>query len=715
MSRALCEHRGPAMRARFGARMLLAWNIATKGKNIMSWRTITDAQWRPKLFFAPGVPAVKIGQAMSMSNAAAREETIFNIARQLTHPQDRFAYLDDACGADTPLRQRVERLLGAEHEANEFLAANPLTVKEVPPAQVGRERKQTDQPTTPSAPVAGDVIEDYEIIEKIGGNMGLVFKARHRLLDKIVALKLLPAHYITDPARLARFQRELRVMGQLEHPNLVTAADARVVGCWHIVAMELIDGIDLQRIVEDHGALPVAAACEAVRQAALALQHAHQHGLIHRDIKPSNLMLTHSGTIKVIDMGLAMMPDDTTVQLTQTGLVLGTMSYCAPEQFRDASRVDIRADIYSLGCTLFHLLTGKAPYAERKTLAEVMQAHLHEPFPKLHEAQPDAPAELEPVLARMTAKDPDSRFATPGEVAQALEPFARAADLKPFVSARTGQAGSGRVSTRRTPPMPEAGRPARARQQRSKARWARVTGLVVLLVAVAGAVFLAVKRPQSETAITNRVPVVVLMDTIAKDGIYDQDNKDIGASNAREVSTALEAEGVPIAAHPEPLHAGWARETAVIAKKPDLLIIHRSSFHHSFNAVFNFGRATDGFAQPLDDPMWRFLYNDVGDDKLITLLGCIGNEVPHTKFLVYSRGTDTNWLSEDFRVQWVREVEERFPKLKDRVSTMVIPNGYTGSFRQTDTRALLRTNVIKILGLPDKRERAGNLQARQNP
>src|SRR6266567_7819944 len=165
-------------------------------------------------------------------------------------------------------------------------------------------------PMSRADPVPGDVIEDYEILEKIGGNMGLVFKARHRLLDKVVALKLLPAEWIADPARLTRFQREIRVMGQLEHPNLVTAADARIVGSWHLVAMEWIDGVDLDRLVRAHGPLPVAAGCEDARQAALGLQYAHQHGLIHRDIKPSNLMLTRAGTIKVIDMGLALIRED---------------------------------------------------------------------------------------------------------------------------------------------------------------------------------------------------------------------------------------------------------------------------------------------------------------------------------------------------------------------------------------------------------------------
>ena len=338
------------------------------------------------------------------------------------------------------------------------------------------------------APVQGDVIGDYEILEKIGGNMGLVFRARHRLLEKVVALKLLPADWISDPARMARFQREMRIMGQLEHPNLVTAADARSVDCWHLVAMEWIEGVDLQRLVRTEGPLPVAVSCEAARQAAVGLQYAHQHGLIHRDIKPSNLMLTRTGTIKVIDMGLALTKEDSAMQLTQTGLVLGTVTYCAPEQFRDASRVDIRADIYSLGCTLYHLLTGKAPYCERKAFAEVVQAHLNEPFPTLAAVRPDAPAGLETVLARMTAKDPASRFATPSAVAEALEPFAQGADLAPLVPASVPQSPPPRPAGAKATPAPNQ-RHSASNEQQPKAHWSRRAALVTL-PAAAGAVFL---------------------------------------------------------------------------------------------------------------------------------------------------------------------------------------------------------------------------------
>ena len=154
----------------------------------------------------------------------------------------------------------------------------------------------------------------------------------------------------------------------------------------------------------------------------------------------------------------------------------------------------------------------------------------------------------------------------------------------------------------------------------------------------------------------------------------------------------------------EPLYAGWARETPVISRNPDLVIVHRSSFHHSYNAVFNFGSPTNNFKQPAEDPQWQFLYDYVADDRLITLLGLIGNEVPQTKFLIYSRGTDTNWLRDDFRAEWVTKVEARFPKLKGRIDTMVISRGKKGSFYNSETRELLRSNVIDILKLPKKRQ-----------
>jgi tRNA A-37 threonylcarbamoyl transferase component Bud32 len=549
---------------------------------------------------------------------------------------------------------------------------------------------------TPVAPVAGDVIEDYEIVEKIGGNMGLVFKARHRLLDKVVALKIFPTDWTADSARRARFEREMRVMGQLSHPNLVTAADARSVDSWHLVAMEWIDGLDLQQLVRTQGPLPVAEACEVARQTALALQHAHEHGLIHRDIKPSNLMLTRKGTVKVIDLGLALTKDDSSAQLTHAGHVLGTMTYCAPEQFRDASSVDIRADIYSLGCTLYHLLTGKSPYSERKTFAEVVQAHLNDPFPNLRDTCPGVPAGLESVLARMTAKDPASRFATPRAVVEALEPFARGANLEQLLLRSNPQEPPGRVGAAQARRTPERLRPA-GDGDRPKKFWGRAVALLLLLLAIAGAGFLIMNLMKP----VDRDPVVVLMDTTAPGGVYDEENRIRGGTNAEELNKVLQ-DLLPNSLRPETISSTWVREAQVLAMHPRLVVIHRSSFFHSMNAEFNFG-ASPEFAKPADDEKWKILYR-IADDRIESVLGYVGTAEPQTKFLVYSRGTDENWLRPEFREQWKKKLEERFPKLKGRITTMVIPGGKAGTFRDAKTAEEIRNHVKAILGLHEKHD-----------
>jgi serine/threonine protein kinase len=558
-------------------------------------------------------------------------------------------------------------------------------------------------PVSTGAPSPGEVIGGYEILERIGGNMGLVFKARHQMLDKVVVLKLVPADCIADPARLTRFQREMRAMGQLEHPNLVTAADARSVGEWHFVAMEFIDGVDLHQLVRVRGGLPIAAACEAARQAAQGLQYAHEHGLIHRDIKPSNLMLTRAGVLKVIDMGLALIREDSTAQLTQTGLVLGTMSYCAPEQFRDASHVDIRADIYSLGCTLFHLLTGKSPYWERKTFAEVMQAHLHDPFPSLAEALPNAPAGLEAVLARMTAKDREARFSTPREVVEALEPFARGANLGPLVPAKSDQSPAGQVTPGRTPGPPPKPRTEEGAGQRPKLPWPSIAALLVLL-AIVGIVILAVvpTKKDARTIVPDRV--VVLMDTTAPKGIYDADNIDAGRSNADELYTRLAGlDGIlsPSSLHKELIGIDWARDSFVISLDPDLVIIHRSSFFHPLAARIKL--AYPPFANAEDEKRFKDIY-DAQDLRLRGFISLVGSALPHSHFLVYSRGTDTNWLNPVFRTNWTATLASEFTNLQGRIQTMVIPNESRGTFRDPATMEELRGYVREMLKFPKKQK-----------
>ena len=268
--------------------------------------------------------------------------------------------------------------------------------------------------------------------------MGTVYKALHTKLDRHVAIKVLPKGRLQDEQAIARFEREMKAIGSMEHPNVVHAHDAREIAGTRFLVMELLDGLDLDQVVRRCGPLRVADACEVVRQAALGLQFAHEHNLVHRDIKPSNLMLTSSGQVKILDLGLARtdLAHAPGEELTATGQALGTIDYMAPEQVAEKSAVDVRADIYSLGCTLYKLLTGNAPFSGRgcETVFEKMQAHLKKPPPQIRAVRRDAPPALVAILYRMLAKNPDERFASPGQVADAIGAFAGGSDLAGLVS-----------------------------------------------------------------------------------------------------------------------------------------------------------------------------------------------------------------------------------------------------------------------------------------
>ena len=274
---------------------------------------------------------------------------------------------------------------------------------------------------------------EYELLEKLGeGGMGEVYKARQVRLGKIVALKLLSRDRVGNPHAVARFEREMQAVGRLSHGNLIQAFDARDIDGVTVMVMEYVDGLDLAEILRRCQRLPVAEVCEVIRQAALGLQAAHESGLVHRDIKPSNLMLTSQGQVKILDLGLALLHDPASSgDMTRSEQIMGTADYMAPEQTLNSHRVDIRADIYSLGCTLYALLAGQAPFqtAEFDSLPKKMMAHLQVAPPPLRHLRDDVPVELAAVAARMLAKDPADRFARPEEVAASIASIAAGADL----------------------------------------------------------------------------------------------------------------------------------------------------------------------------------------------------------------------------------------------------------------------------------------------
>jgi serine/threonine protein kinase len=278
------------------------------------------------------------------------------------------------------------------------------------------------------------VVGNYIVVERIGqGGMGRVYKARHRRMDRIVALKLLPFAARQSPEAISRFDREIRAAARLTHPNIVTAHDADEAEGRYYLVMEYIDGVDLLTLVRKKGPLSVRRAVNYILQAGEGLAYAHDQKVIHLDIKPANLLLDKSGTVKVLDMGLARIDDlvgeiedEPAEELIQDGKVMGTVDYICPERSTNPEAVDHRADIYSLGCTLFHVLTGRPPYTG-STILKRIEAHRLQPIPSLRKYRRDVPKGLDAAYQRMMAKAPEDRQSSMREVIAELQPYAERA------------------------------------------------------------------------------------------------------------------------------------------------------------------------------------------------------------------------------------------------------------------------------------------------
>lgn len=282
------------------------------------------------------------------------------------------------------------------------------------------------------------VLGNYVLLDRIGqGGMGTVYKARHRWMQRVVAIKVIEVPEVNESGEIRkRFQREVRAAARLSHPNIVTAFDADQFGETFFLVMEFVEGRDLATEVAQQGALSVAKSVACILQAARGLGHAHAQGIVHRDIKPRNLLLADSGLVKILDLGLARsidsqlrIDDSHSIDPSQGLGVLGTVDYMSPEQAEDPSQVVAQSDLYSLGCTLFFLLTGHAPF-ERESWFDTLVAHQSQLPPRLSEYRSDLPAGLQEVLDKMMAKLPCDRFASMTELIDALTTFDTDSDFQ---------------------------------------------------------------------------------------------------------------------------------------------------------------------------------------------------------------------------------------------------------------------------------------------
>lgn len=305
---------------------------------------------------------------------------------------------------------------------------------------------------------SGTMLGNCRVLRLLGrGGMGEVYLAWNETLGCHRAVKLVARSHSSHPQALARFRREVRLLAQLQHPNIAAANDAGESGTRLYLVMEYVAGKTLAELVRHHGPLPALPAVQHIRQAAMALAYAHDKGVVHRDVKPSNVMLGEDGAIKLLDLGVARIsaPQDAAQEGdTQVGTLIGTADYLAPEQFENPASVDGRSDLYSLGCTLYHLLSGHAPFAHRAGMMEKVVAHTQEDPPPLPAAG-QIPQSLIAVLNRLMAKRPEDRFATASELVEALdaalaelEPTAQASGSQQAIETPTPPAGS-RVTSRR--------------------------------------------------------------------------------------------------------------------------------------------------------------------------------------------------------------------------------------------------------------------------
>lgn len=349
-------------------------------------------------------------------NGPVEDKRRIVVFKRLSHDEFLRNLIDSALFSQDEIATILETLpqpADGQASAESLIAAGKLTRYQ---ADAIRERRFEEL-----------VIGNYHVLDRLGaGAMGTVYKACHKRMKRVVAIKVLPKSVGKSENLVRRFQREVEAVARLSHPNIVMAHDADEAEVGHFLVMEFVNGRDLASEVQSRGALPVSEAVDCIVQAGRALDYAHRQGIVHRDIKPANLLRDVQGVVKVADLGLARFNDrfgrpvEEMAALTQAGSIMGTVDFMPPEQAMGLTNIDHRADIYSLGCTLYYLLTGSPPYPGSSLMATLLK-HREAPPPSLRAVRSDVPAALGSLFHRMVAKSPDERFPSMAEVVQALE------------------------------------------------------------------------------------------------------------------------------------------------------------------------------------------------------------------------------------------------------------------------------------------------------
>jgi hypothetical protein len=501
----------------------------------------------------------------------------------------------------------------------------------------------------------------YEILSEIGrGGMGVVYLARDTRLERDVAIKALPDDLASDADRMARFEREAKLLASLSHPNIATVHGLEELDGRHYLVLEHVGGETLdQRLLR--GRLSTDEALRCALDVARAVEAAHECGIVHRDLKPANVKVTETGLVKVLDFGLAKAlheSEDAADEATRVagattvpGAVLGTPGYLAPEQARGRS-VDERADVFGFGCLLYEMLCGQPPFPG-ETVADSIGATLHGE-PAWDALPADLPAPVQRLLERCLRKEPRERLQHIGDARIELE------DARSRPDGGAESKGGGDDGT-----------------------WGRVVAIGVVVAAV-----LAVAAVVWSLWPERRL--VYLIDTTAPMGVYDDQTRDRGGTNADDLTDVLG--DLPIALAKEAVSPEWRREHQVMKQQPTLVVIHRSAFAHQPGIADRAARTRAENALPelgLENPYV------LGWSKLVEFLGYVALGSPGTRFVVYSRG----FGDQAARDAWTGEVETRFPELKGKVTAYNVPvdGSGSGSFREPGTAEEIERVVRSIL------------------